>query len=415
MAYNIIKKTYNAQNDWASQNAEKPYRTARMDLDMWEKHAPDQYANMVAECTNDENENNGTNWHHHYRTWDTFRYDNDNVWPIDKFTKDLVPNNNRPQRPLDVGHLRSDIIKPHNGVFNHALAGPIDVAIRPDGSINVWDHWHTVVYAKLCGITHLRINLIVHEKTLTLEECRSIECDLYHSKNGLSKKSTPEDVFEKSVAVAKAKGATKAVNPDVALNEIYERLLISPTGKNPNFRELNGVKIIRKQRGALIGIYKNTKMADILIADLLKLLRDAFPQGKISGYLLTGIVDFLHRFQNKHDALTINNLSEMFDELTRAGYTMEDFIGTAQNKKGMPAESISLRMASIWSEWMKTSKRATRQVPISTPAALAAYKDVFLELEIKAAFNVKSSNKFDVQCPTCQNMHTVKVDELAAA
>ena len=413
MAINIIKKTITAQNDWAERNAESPYRTAQMDLDMWEQMASDQYANMVQKCINDDNQSNGTNWYHHFKSWNEFINDTA-VWSIDKFTKDLVPSGNRPQRPLDVGHLREDIINPHDGIFNHALAGPIDVAVRPDGSINVWDHWHTVVYAKLCGITHLRINLIVHDKHLTLEECRSVECDLYYSKNGRNKKATPEDIFEKSVAVAKAKGSTAKVNPDIALNEIYEKLLISPTGKKPSYRELNGVKILRKLRGNLANTFKSTDDADIQIFDLLKLLRDAFPQGKISGYLLTGISDFLSRFESKHAALTIKNLAEMFDEKTRTGSTMEDFIGTSQNKKGMPAESISMRMASIWSEWMKTSGRATRQVPISKASALAAYKDVFQELEISAQFNIKSTNSIDVQCPVCQNIHQVKIDELAA-
>jgi len=409
MAINIIKKTITAQNDWAEKNAESPYRTAQMDLDMWHQYASDQYANMLQKCLNDDNKNNGTNWHHSFKSWNEFINDT-GVWAIDKFTKDLVPSGNRPQRPLDIGHLREDMINPHDGIFNHALAGPIDVALRPDGSINVWDHYHTVVFAKLCNISHLRINLYVHEKHLTLEECRQDECEMYFSKNGRSKKSTPEDIFEKSVAVAKAKGSTALVNPDIALNEIYEKLLISPTGKRPSYRELNGVNILRKLRGNLANTFQSTADADVLIFDLLKLLRNAFPQGKISGYLLTGISDFLLRFENKQPNLNIKNLSEMFDELTSTGSSMEDFIGSTQNKKGMPAESISMRMASIWSEWMKSSGRATRQVPISKASALAAYRDVFQELEINAQFNIKPSSSFDVQCPHCQNIHSVKTD-----
>ena len=412
----INTKIIEAQNLWALENSDNPYRTAKMDLDLWKSKGPENYTNAQTICDKDININHGKYWDQHYDSWASFCADEKNVWPIDKFEKDLNTNK-RPQRPFDQKHLNQDLIKHHDGIFNHALAGPIDVAIRSDGSISVWDHWHTVLFAKMCGITHLRINKITHDKKLTLEECRAVECDLYFSKNGLCKKSSAEDTFEKSSAVAKSKGETSLTNPDIALSNIYDKLLLSPTGKNPNYRHLNGVSVIKTVRASLIKQYGNTVDADAKIELYLTLLRDSFNTGPISGYFFLGIVHFMNKFQTKYAnldfPLTVNNLSVMFKELQAGGKTQEDFIATAKNQKGLPAESISMRIANFWSKWMKSSGKSSRG-PITLPAAIAAYGEDLPEMEIKTQFQSKEASA-QVQCPVCQNMHKVKVSELADA
>ena len=412
MADRINKKVIDAQNDWALSNSDNPYRTANMDMDLWELIASDQYDNAKAICQEPKiNKKNGKHWDQHYNSWEQFCNDTNNVWNIDSFKKDLNINK-RPQRPTDVGHLYQDLIKHHGGVFCHALAGPIDVAIRPDGSVSTWDHWHTVCYAKLCGIEYLRVNKLVHNKDMTLEECRAVECGLYYSKNGLSKKSTAEDVFEKSVVVSKHNGKGARRDPNIALMAIYERLLLSPTGKNPNYRPIQGVSVIKLARARLIKNYGSAEVADKKITDYLRLLRDSFKTGSISGYFFLGIVDFMSKFEAKFSpVLTVKNLAEMFDELTRAGRTQQDFIATAQNQKGLPAESISMRLANFWSKWMKTSGRANRVAPITYPAALKAYGKTLPEIEIKTQFQSKDA-AVEVQCPECQNMHKVRMSDL---
>ena len=417
MTQQINAKLIEAQNLWALEHSDNPYRTAKMDLDLWKSHGPDNFKNAYILCNKDVNLNHGKYWDQHYDSWASFCADEKNVWPIDKFKKDLNTNK-RPQRPFDQKHLDKDLIKHHDGIFNHALAGPIDVAIRPDGSISVWDHWHTVLFAKMCGITHLRINRITHDKELTLEECRAVECDLYFSKNGLCKKSSAEDTFEKSVAVARHKGSSSITNPDIALMNIYDRLLLSPTGKNPNYRALNGVSVIKTARAELIKLNQgDIKKADTKIEEYLKLLKDSYTTGSISGYFFLGIVHFMNKFESKFRELkyplTVENLSEMFKDLQKGGVTQDQIIATAKNQKGLPAESISMRIANLWSKWMKSSKKSARG-PITLPTAIAAYGEDLPEMEIKTQFQSKEASA-EVQCPVCQNMHKVKVSELADA
>ena len=417
MTQQINAKLIEAQNLWALEHSDNPYRTAKMDLDLWKSNGPDNFKNAYILCNKDVNLNHGKYWDQHYDSWASFCADEKNVWPIDKFKKDLNTNK-RPQRPFDQKHLDKDLIKHHDGIFNHALAGPIDVAIRPDGSISVWDHWHTVLFAKMCGITHLRINKITHDKKLTLEECRAVECDLYFSKNGLCKKSSAEDTFEKSVAVARHKGSSSITNPDIALMNIYDRLLLSPTGKNPNYRALNGVSVIKTARAELIKLNQgDIKKADTKIEEYLKLLKDSYTTGSISGYFFLGIVHFMNKFESKFRELkyplTVENLSEMFKDLQKGGVTQDQIIATAKNQKGLPAESISMRIANLWSKWMKSSKKSARG-PITLPTAIAAYGEDLPEMEIKTQFQSKEASA-QVQCPVCQNMHKVKVSELADA
>ena len=406
MAQRINQKLIDAQNQWAQENPENPYRTPELDINLWKHLASENFEQAETICRNNQsNLNNGLNWDQHYKTWEQFCADEDNVWPIDKFAKDLN-NQKRPQRPFDCQHLVNDIIKEHDGEFNHALAGPIDVAIRPDGSVSVWDHWHTVLFAKMSGISHLRVNIVRHPSKLTLEDCRAVECGLYHSKNGLSKKSTAEDVYEKSVVVAKFKGQTAQTKPEVATHNIFERLLLSPTGKNSGYRGLNGVAVINSARAALIKEH-GAPEADKKIESYLRLLRDSFPTGSISGYFFLGINNFMNKFEDKFKDLNVKSLSTMFADLANAGYDAGDYISTADNKKGLPAESISIRLANFWSKWMKDTERAARK-PITLKMALEAYGQKLPELEIKTQFGSTAEASHKVQCPVCQNIHSIK-------
>ena len=70
-----------------------------------------------------------------------------------------------------------------DGVFNHAKAGHIQTATRKDGTISVWDHWHTSLFAYLAGIDYLRIDNYNHEDS-DLEKARMLEQEFFYSKNG---------------------------------------------------------------------------------------------------------------------------------------------------------------------------------------------------------------------------------------
>ncbi len=79
-------------------------------MTLWQDHQSKLFTNAKAICDNADNQSQGLNWDQHYSTWHEFVTDEDNVWPIEKFKKDLNEGN-RPQRPFDPKHLQKDLIE----------------------------------------------------------------------------------------------------------------------------------------------------------------------------------------------------------------------------------------------------------------------------------------------------------------
>lgn len=401
----MSNKIIEAQNLWALQNKDAPYRYAKTDLDLWEDKNPKQFNEAKEKTNNDVNSNNGRSWDNHYATWQEFCGDTKNVWPIDKFTKDFNMEN-RPQRPFDPDHLYKDMISPHDGVFDHSLAGAIDVAVRPDGSNNAWNAWHTLTLAKLCGITHLKVNLLKHPTSWTLEQCRIKETSLYHSKNGLAKKSSTEDLFVKNVIVQKDKGSKK--NPDIILSDMFEEMNITPDGSKPTYQKIKGITTLKQSRASLIKYHGNSKTADIKMKEYLGILKERFPKETISGYLFGGLVDFMIKFEDKIEKLDTKRLSDMFESYPL--FTQENYIATSDNFKGKNTESISIRIANLFNEFMLKSNITPRR-PITLAKAQKAYEEKLPKLHIRQIFD-STKHEFEVQCPHCQEMHNVDIDKV---
>ena len=132
-----------------------------------------------------------------------------------------------PQRPTDVTHLLNDLIRNSDGYFDHRQAGQIPTCRRYDGSSNSWDAWHTAVFAAIAEVSHVRIDESLHPETLSLKECRIEECELFDRKNGKNKKVGEHELFDKRVAVERAKTKTAKNSRDIALKEILEKCNIS--------------------------------------------------------------------------------------------------------------------------------------------------------------------------------------------
>ena len=409
-----MKQIIEHQNKWASDpaNADLPYRTPKLDIDLWKTLGSIKYDVARALCMSSESYGTGINWNQSYDTWEDFTSDEKHVWPMEKFFKDLTKDK-RPQRPYDAEHLY-DMIKQSKGIFNHALASMIDVAVRPDGSINTWDHWHTVLLAYMCGVTHLRVNVNTHPTNLNLEQCRAVECGMYDSRNGKSKKSSAEDIFEKEAVKLKGDNADPKINPTLALENIFEQLNISLTGKNTNFSSINGVKAIKKTRGDLIKHYGKPEIADRKIKSYLSAIKECFPQEVISSHVFRGICHLLMNFEDQHPDLTIGSLSEMFKHKKLNGCKQSHYTSNGSvndvSVKNQPAETVSLRLLHAWSEWMFTSGQKKRR-PISKKSVVKVFQDILSEIEIDQKFD-SGSEMFKIQCSHCQNITSKSLSQL---
>jgi len=408
------KKIQDAQNAWASHpiNARNPYRSAQMDMDLWEEYQSKIFTNAKSICDNADNQNRGLNWNQHYKSWEDFIADEANVWPIEKFLKDFNEGI-RPQRPFDPQHLEKDMIELSDGIFDHALAGAIDVGIRYDGSSNVWDHWHTVLFAAMCGITHLRVNKYVHE-TSDLEASRIHECSLYYKRNGRNKKSSSEDIFEKETVTVK----NSLTNPTTQLNILFQELLISPSGKNSNYTSLSGVEGIKKARKILSKSLGGVKAADKKLKEILEMTMRCFPGQTIQSTFVRGLVHFVLNFENSSlsPSITANlnlmSLEAMFidgvsNSKTQSFYTTGLSVNDV-SAKNQPAQASSIRIAQAWSEWMFAKKLLKRR-PISLKIAKLVYANTLSDFEIAAKFD-NSEKTIEVQCPSCDDVFNFKID-----
>ena len=146
----------------------KPYRTAQDDLNTWAKHNPAQFQEALEICK-DKNNGTGDGWQHYASTWEEFVKRPD-VVSVDTLTKDFIQTEEEcPQRPTDVTHLLDKLVKASNGYFDHRQAGAIPTCFRPDGTSNSWDAWHTLVFAVLAEVSHVRIDPSFHPKNMSIK------------------------------------------------------------------------------------------------------------------------------------------------------------------------------------------------------------------------------------------------------
>jgi len=414
------------QQEWAFAQGDNAYRVPKMDFDLWESIASNQYEAAQKMCNNSVNSDHGKNWKGIHNTWEDFIADDKYVWPISKLTKDLN-SNKTPQRPFDPNHLVKNLIEFHNGEFDHALAGTVDVAMRPDGSNNVWDHYHTILYATLCGITHVRVNVTYHPKSLTYTQCREQEILWYYAKNGRNKQSGAEEIFVKENIIAESNGDKLEDSPKRIIGKMFHKAGIDIDGSNCFDTKVSGIGCFVNGRTMLHKMSKDDKKADEEMQEYISILRNRFGSSatkkkvSISGYMFLGLIHFVTSF-NHIESLNPSSIKNMFDFYTDKD--MDDYISTNKNLKNNNAESISLRFSKFWSDYMfKSTTTYNKRRPIRAKDAVKVYglqgqkgnSQGLPDEYINAAFDTKISKKVDVQCDHCDKWSTKNVDDLESS
>ena len=392
------------QNEWALENSSHPYVTPQMQLDMWEKHNPKKFQEIKKLVTNEENSNGGKNS-------PKIDFMEGGLTETMALRKDLTINSTRPQRPTCFNHL-ADLIKKTQGVFDHAKAGHILNAIRKDGSSNVWDHWHTTLYAAIAGIENVRVDTYEHDNS-DLEKCRMIEQELFHCKNGLAKPVGIAEEHEKSVERKRANirdNVGPKINVDVELDNIMQKVNISPTGRDPNAKRIDGFLSLKNTYRKVRSHYQ--KDADRVLIKHINLIKTIWPDDKIVAYFLEGYTDMRIRFERHSGVKGMpknidDDLMKRFLENFKnnsSGNKQTTFTsaedGSAKNEKNKTTESISLRIIYHLNNWWKNVE-GNRQVLVNQKQALTMYHNDLSNLFVKATIS-GTKKKLDVECPNCQ-------------
>ena len=96
-------------------------------------------------------------------------------------------------------HLRATDRNNSPMQYDKMCAGSIDIAIRPDGKIFVWDGFRRSLIALLKGIQYPLFSSYVHPKTNTIQDCRATEAFAFQKRNGDNESMAKEELYKSGI------------------------------------------------------------------------------------------------------------------------------------------------------------------------------------------------------------------------
>ena len=133
-----------------------------------------------------------------------------------------------------IKHLEREDYKGERLFFDKALAGSIDIAIRPDGRAFVWDGFRRAILALLNGLRFVRCSITLHPEHYTNTMCEEKEAFWFKVRNGLDEKMPPEELFKSGIVYN---------DPDsLKVLKVIKDMGVDVVGTNPGYPELGGFK-----------------------------------------------------------------------------------------------------------------------------------------------------------------------------
>jgi hypothetical protein len=101
------------------------------------------------------------------------------------------------QRKMRLGKIINKL-KTHDG-FKKEAAGHIDVAIRPDGKMYIWDGFRRAFMASLVGLEAVPYSRYIHPKNRSEAECERYEALMFKIRNSDNETMKPEEIFRSKI------------------------------------------------------------------------------------------------------------------------------------------------------------------------------------------------------------------------
>jgi len=98
-----------------------------------------------------------------------------------------------------VDHLRATDRNNNPMQYDKMCAGSIDIAIRPDGKIFVWDGFRRSLIALLKGIRYPLFSSYIHPKTNTIKDCCATEAFAFKKRNGDNESMAKEELYKSGI------------------------------------------------------------------------------------------------------------------------------------------------------------------------------------------------------------------------
>lgn len=217
------------------------------------------------------------------------------------------------------------------GGFDKRAAGHIDVAVRPDGNIYIWDGFRRGFMALFCGIDHMPASWLQHNHGMTSTECEKQEARMFKIRNSDIEQMKPEEIFRAKVVYDEPE-ALKFLSflKDCKLD--VENLL-------PGYVSLGGIK-------QLLNTWKNEHVSHENLILSSSIIQSAWPKDTvISSYLLCGLGKFLDINEQMNKSFDEEDILQAFKDFinVKPPRKQEELTGRRLNKA--PNDSIAYFIA----------------------------------------------------------------------
>lgn len=181
------------------------------------------------------------------------------------------------QRKMRLGKVIKKL-KAHDG-FKKEAAGHIDIAVRPNGKMYIWDGFRRSFMAALVGLEVVPASLYYHPKTRSEEECEKYEALMFKIRNGDVEKMKPEEIFRSKIIY----------HDEEALQflDFLRGCRLNVEGLNPGGRQFGGFVAVENAWK-----FRNISTQNMITAS--SIIQNVWLNDPlVSGYLLCGIASFL--------------------------------------------------------------------------------------------------------------------------
>ena len=225
-----------------------------------------------------------------------------------------------------------DKLKSYGG-FNKEAAGHIDIAIRPDGSMYVWDGFRRAFMAALVGLESMPASIYKHPENRTIKQCEEYEAQMFKIRNADTETMKQEEILR-----------SKWVYRDpeaIAFVDFLNECGLDVEGLNPGNVLLGG----------MVQFFTCWKFNHIKSKNLInasKIIRNTWKTAPlISGYLLCGLGKFLDVNEEINSSNGLDDIQEAFYDFVNTKPPMKQDVLTGRRLNKSPNESIAYCIATL--------------------------------------------------------------------
>lgn len=233
------------------------------------------------------------------------------------------------QRKMRIKKLIDKLKK--EGGFNKETAGHIDVAVRPDGTMYVWDGFRRVFMAGLVGLESIPVSKYFHPENRSLKHCREYEAKLFKIRNAQTESMKPEEIFRSEIIYKE----------EVALQflDFLRECKLDVEELNPGNKTLGGYVQLNTA-------WKNNHIDHDNLIEASKIIQKTWPADpNVSGYLLCGLGKFLDINDEIDYSIDLDEIQEKFHRYVNVNPPKKQDSLTGRRLNKSPNASIAYYIA----------------------------------------------------------------------